>query len=275
MSRGYVEDLLIDKKIRIENLTVKYNEVIALEDITVNIDFNDFIAVVGPNGAGKTTLVKTILGLIKPTEGFIKVFGYDPNREGDIIRRIVGYVPQYIHISRHIPMSVLETVLMGILVAKKPPRFPSRKDIKKALESLKIVDMDMLRDIPIQELSGGQRQRVLISRALAHNPKYLVLDEPFTGVDVKSQREIINFLYDYHRDKQMGLLIIVHELAPLINYVDKVLLLNKKMYAYGTPAEVLTKKNIRAAYGVEVEILEHENICYPILGDLPAHGKRR
>ncbi len=267
----YKESVLRKEYIAMENVKVSYNGIPAIEDVSLKINFKEFIAAIGPNGAGKSTLAKTILGLVKPIKGVVNVFGYDPIEEGNVIRRLIGYVPQYIRISQNIPISVIETVLMGILATKKPPRIPCRRDIKRAMRALKIVDMDIHRNKSIHELSGGQRQRVLIARALARKPLYLILDEPFTGVDVKSQREIISFLYNYHMKNNIGLFIIVHDLAPVINYVDKVLLINERVIAYGPPMDVLTKENIRSAYGTEVPILEHGNFCYPLLGDL--HGQ--
>ena len=275
MYKHVEDDVLKDKNIVIDDVTVVYNSSPAVENISLDIDFNDFIAVVGPNGAGKSTIAKVILGLVKPLKGDVSVFGYNPLKEGDFIRRLIGYVPQYIRISQNIPISILETVLMGILAVRKPPRFPSRRDIRKALNALKIVNMDAYKNKSVHELSGGERQRVLIARALAREPRYLILDEPFAGVDVKSQREIINFLYDYHMKNNIGLFIIVHDLAPLINYIDKILLINRKVVAYGSPVNVLTKDNIKITYGIEVPILERGNICYPLLGDMHKPSSRR
>ncbi len=257
--------------IHIENVSVEFNGAVILNDISLEIYGNEFTVVIGPNGAGKTTFIKSILGLIHPSKGEIKVFGHNPFREGEYIRKIVGYVPQYIRISDVIPMNVLETVLMGILVKKKPPRIPSKTDIQSALQALKVVDMVEYRERYIHELSGGERQRVLIARAMVRKPKYLILDEPFTGVDVKSQRELIEFLHKIHVENKVGMLIVVHDLAPIIRYVDKILLLNKRVVAYGSPRDVLKKETIKEAYGAEVEILEHDKICYPLLGDVHRH----
>jgi|Deesub1362A_J573_1020465.scaffolds.fasta_scaffold00003_104 ABC-type Mn2+/Zn2+ transport system ATPase subunit len=254
--------------IHMKNMSVKFNEVIILQDVSLDINASEFTVVIGPNGAGKTTLIKSILGLIHPTKGVIEVFGHDPLHEGEHIRKIVGYVPQYIRISDVIPMNVLEAVLMGVLAKKKPPRIPSKTDIQSALEALKVVDMVSYRERYIHELSGGERQRVLIARAMVRKPKYLILDEPFTGVDVKSQRELLEFLYKIHTENNVGMLIVVHDLAPIIRYVDKILLLNKRVVAYGSPKDVLKKETIKEAYGAEVEILEHDKICYPLLGDV-------
>ncbi len=256
-------------------VSIEFSGVKVLDDISAYIDIHEFIVIIGPNGAGKTTLVKSILGLVQPVKGNIIVFGHNPSKEGELIRKVVGYVPQYIRISDSIPINVLETVLMGVLASRKPPRFPSSRDIRKAVEALEIVDMVGYRDKSIHELSGGQRQRVLIARAMVRDPRYLILDEPFTGVDVKSQREIIEFLYRIHVEKGVGILVIVHDLAPIIQYVDKIMLLNKRIIAYGTPKDVLQKEIIRTAYGAEVEILEHDRICYPLLGDVhDPHIKR-
>ncbi len=253
-----------------KDVSVAYNDVIALEDITLKINKLEFTAVVGPNGAGKTTLAKTILGLIKPFKGYVSVFGLDPIKDRFKVRSLIGYVPQITRISHNIPITVLDTVLMSLLVSRKPPRYPSNTDIEAAYRALEIVDMIEYADKPFKDLSGGQKQRVLIARALVRNPEYLILDEPFIGVDVKGQCELINFLYEYHRRGRVGILIILHDITPLASLIDKVILLNKSIIASGPINEVFTPANLKRAYGADIEIIESGGVCYPIVRD--KHG---
>ena len=252
-------------EIIIEDLTVEYNGHIVLEDINLVISARDLTVILGPNGAGKTTLVKSILGLVKPSRGRIKVFGYDPVKDGDYVRRLIGYLPQLEKYSYEVAIPSIEVVLMGLMASRRFPRIPSRDDVSKALNCLDKAGVREVAYKSFNELSGGQRQRVLLARALVKEPKYLILDEPFTGVDVRGQREIIKCLTDIKRD--VGILMILHDIAPIAGHIDRIILLNKRVVAWGDPLEVLTPENLRRTYGAEIPIIVQEGVCYPLLGD--------
>lgn len=262
--------MLRSRYIEARNLYAYYGSTVALEDVSLKLDGLEFVTLIGPNGAGKTTLIKAILGLLKSLRGSISVFGYDPLREPEAIRKLIGYVPQHVKVSPLVPLTSLEVVLMGILPTKKPPRVYSERDIELALKALEVVGMLKYKDASIHELSGGQKQRVFIARAIVREPKYLILDEPFTGVDVKAQREIAEFIYNYHKERKVGVLVSAHDIAHLVEFSDEVVLLNKRVISVGKLNEVLVKENIKKAYGAEVRILEFESIRYPLLGD--THG---
>jgi len=251
----------------VRNLSIAYDDNIVLEDISLDINREDITVILGPNGAGKTTLMKAILGLVKPLRGDISVFGFNPFVNGDDVRQLIGYLPQLEKYSYELSIPVIEVVLMSLLIRRRFPRIPNREDVENALSCLERAGIREIAYKSFNELSGGQRQRALLARALVKKPKYLFLDEPFTGVDVKGQREIIRCLLDIKRSDGVGMLIILHDITPLAQYIDKLILLNKRVIAAGKPSEVLTPENLNSAYGVELPIITHGEVCYPLIGD--------
>ena len=255
----------MDRDIIVRSLNIELNGYRVLEDVSIDIKGDELTVILGPNGAGKTTLVKAILGLVKPSSGSIKVFGYDPFKEGEKIRKLVGYQPQLEKYSYEIAIPAIEVVLMGLMASRRFPRIPSKDDVRKAIECLERAGVRDIAYKPFNELSGGERQRVLLARALVKEPKYIILDEPFTGVDVRGQREIIDCLIDLKDD--IGILMILHDIAPIAEHIDNLILLNRRVIAWGPPIEVLTPENLKRAYGTEIPIIIQENVCYPLLGD--------
>ena len=178
-----------------ENLTVKYSETIALDNVSFQMPHPSILAVIGPNGAGKTTLLKALIGLVKISNGKVLIFGHDVTKDAEKIRKLVGYVPQKDRISNNIPIKARDVVLLAKLIKKGSLAIPTRKDIKEVKDALDAVLLPREAwNKRFPELSGGQQQKVLIARALATKPKLLLLDEPFSGVDSPSQQEIMEFL---------------------------------------------------------------------------------
>jgi len=204
--------------ITIKNLTFKYNKETILDNINLEINKNDYIALIGPNGGGKTTLIKLILGLLKPTSGEIK-----------LKTKKIGYVPQYTNFSLDIPITILDVVLQGRL--SKFKFFYNKQDKQIALEKLKLVNMVEFKDKKISDLSGGQRQRVLIARALVSEPEILILDEPTSAIDIKGQKEIYKIL----KNLEMTKLIISHDINILLEGVNKVAWISKTLVLHNTP----------------------------------------
>jgi len=256
--------------IEVENLTVKYGDEVALEDINFKLEHPSFLTIIGPNGSGKTTLLRTILGLIKPEKGYVKVLNIDVLRNPTKARHMIGYVPQRERISVNIPIRVADIVLMGRLARFGPLTTPSKYDMEKVKEALELVGMVDFWDKRFSSLSGGQQQRVLIARALAVEPKMLILDEPFSAVDIPTQREILNLLYNLRIRKGITVVMVTHDVNPVIECSDKIMILNKKLIAYGTPDEVIKDENLLKAYGVAIKIIPHEGICYVLSGDTHA-----
>ena len=204
--------------ITIKNLTFKYNNEIILDNINLEIQKGDYVALIGPNGGGKTTLIKLILGLLKPTNG-----------EVILKTKKIGYVPQYTNFSLDIPIRVIDVVLQGRL--NKFKFFYNEEDKKIALEKLKLVNMADFSNKKISDLSGGQRQRVLIARALVSNPEILILDEPTSAIDIKGQKEIYKILKNLNITK----LIISHDINILLEGVNKVAFVSKTLVLHNTP----------------------------------------
>lgn len=258
--------------VSVYNLTVVYNSFVALKNVNLKMFNGEFLAIMGPNGAGKTTLLKVILGLLKPQNGKVKVYGYDPFKNGDRVRSLIGYVPQKINVANASKITVGEIVLMGILARKTPPRIPSKKDYELAIEALKIVGMEEFWDRSFSELSGGQQQRVLIARALTKRPKLLLLDEPLTGLDVKSQGETASFLYELNKHHNVSILIVTHDINPIAEYINRVAILHKSIIALGPPEEVLKEDILSKVYGGRIKVFTYGKACFAIIGDV--HHRR-
>ncbi len=244
--------------IEVKNVSYAYNGNIALQNVTFSSK-DEFVAVMGPNGSGKTTLIKLIMGLLESEKGEIKVFG----REAKEARNLIGYMPQKDTIARHFPIRVKDIVLMG--TTKR--RFYTKEDIEKAKKSLEEVGLPHLWNERFSSLSQGQQQRVMFARALAKEPKLLILDEPFSAVDLPSRDKMIDILNEKRREG-MEIIIVVHNINPILHEIDKVLLLNKKAIAFGSPREVLNQETLKKAYGTDIQIVVcKEGYCHPLIGD--------
>ncbi|MFW9835976.1 MAG: metal ABC transporter ATP-binding protein [Candidatus Thorarchaeota archaeon] len=251
-----------------QDLAVRYpNGELALHDVSFKIKSPSFMAIIGPNGSGKSTLIKASLGLIKLFKGSIKVSGHDSVKNAGKIRKIVRYVPQRDRIELTVPMKVKDIVLMGRLLKKLPPRFTTSKDIKYAREALEQVDMIDLWDRPFPELSGGQRQRVLVARALASDGSILVLDEPLAGTDVESQDLIVDALGRYHKENDVSIVMVTHDLNPIHTLVQDVLLLKNTVIGIGEPCSVMDPELMKLVYGPTARIVEHSGHRYCVTRD--------
>jgi len=207
------------------------------------------LSLIGPNGGGKTTLLKLIAGLIKPTDGTVKIFGENPER----VRNLIGYVPQYGTFDRDFPASVLEVAMMGLLEKKTLFKQYSSKDREKVLQVLKKVDMEGLKGRHIGSLSLGQQQRVLIARALVTEPKLLLLDEPTASVDALLQTEFFELLAGLK--KEMAIVFISHDLTAVSTYVEKIACLNRRLYYHNS--NEISKEELEEAYCCPVEMIAH------------------
>ena len=239
--------------LELEHVSVRYDDIPALHDITFRVNRGEQVAVVGPNGAGKSTLFNVIAGIVKPQHGSVRVYGSGPTRH-----ICVGYVPQRNRIDWRFPASVSDTVMMGRIGKMGMFRWPSRRDRQLVQHTLEQVDMTAFAKRQIGELSGGQQQRVFLARALAQEAEVLLLDEPLSGLDMPSQEsffEILNSL----QDQGITMLIATHDLNQAAQLFPKLMLLNHRLIAYGSPDEVLTESILVEAYGEQMHIVETEN----------------
>jgi len=243
-----------------ENVHFSYKEKV-LENVNFKIDEGEFVAILGPNGAGKTTLLKLIMGLLRPDEGVIRVFGYDPARNREKIAKLVGYLPQREVISLDLPLTVRQVLSIPF----------KAKGIKineeKLIEALSEVNLQNKLDSLFSKLSGGQQQRILLARALIGKPKLLLLDEPFNGVDVPSQEKIVDLLNELAK-KGTTVIVVVHNINLILHHVTKVMLLNRRIIAFGEPNDVFTEENIVKAYGSSIPlVICEEGYTHPLYGD--------
>ena len=229
--------------IRIENLSVSYKETLALKDISLVLQGSTITGIIGPNGAGKSTLLKSMLGII-PHEGH----AFIDDKEMKKSLKKVAYVEQKIHIDYNFPIKVKECVSLGLYPSIPLFHTLKAKHWEKVAEALEIVGLSDYAERQISQLSGGQFQRVLIARCLVQDADYILLDEPFVGIDSVSEEIIMNTLRDLKKAGKT-VLIVHHDLGKVAHYFDQVLLLNKELIAFGPTKETFTQANLKQAYG--------------------------
>ncbi|HGQ8029764.1 TPA: metal ABC transporter ATP-binding protein [Streptococcus pneumoniae] len=229
--------------IRIENLSVSYKETLALKDISLVLHGPTITGIIGSNGAGKSTLLKGMLGII-PHQG--QAFLDDKEVKKSLHR--IAYVEQKINIDYNFPIKVKECVSLGLFPSIPLFRSLKAKHWKKVQEALEIVGLADYAERQISQLSGGQFQRVLIARCLVQEADYILLDEPFAGIDSVSEEIIMNTLRDLKKAGKT-VLIVHHDLSKIPHYFDQVLLVNREVIAFGPTKETFTETNLKEAYG--------------------------
>lgn len=208
--------------IEFKDVTFGYTNINFLENLNLKIYDGDFVGIVGPNGGGKTTVLKLILGLLKPKNGKVKVFGQSPKKNVDRI----GYLSQYKDIDFYFPITVFDMVKLS-LIKKNPVKFFTKKDKQKVEEILDFLDLKKYRDKNLHELSGGEKQRVFIARAIVSEPDVIVMDEPAANVDIKVQNDLYSILETLNRDKNMTIIVVDHNIEELMKHVKHVVCINK------------------------------------------------
>jgi zinc transport system ATP-binding protein len=244
--------------IEIKDLDVYYDDKLVLEDVNMKLETGAFLGIIGPNGGGKTTLIKTILGLKNPRKGSIRLFG----EKIDHAQKIIGYVPQSFEIDKHFPITVFETVRLSYLPSHHHVFFRFPKGVRaKTMSILKRLDLLDLKDNLLSELSGGQFQKVLIARALATNPKILLLDEPTAHVDQKSREDIYRLLKDLK--DEMTIILVTHDSLAVSSYVSSLACLDRTLIYHGDPE--LDQKTIEKLYRCPIDLLAHGKIAHRVL----------
>lgn len=227
-----------------------------LEHITFSVDEGEYLGVIGPNGGGKTTLFRIILGLVKPDSGTVLLYGQPISQFKE--RYLIGYVPQRVALSdMYFPATVEEVVKSG-----RTPRMGLFKrykaNDKEAVENaMEMSGVAVLKDRLIGNLSGGERQRVFIARALAGEPRLLILDEPEVGVDLNAQEQFYSFVDKLNSQLGMTVLLISHDIDVVAHQSKTVLCLNRKLVCHGPPKQFINEEYMQKLYGKQVRFVLH------------------
>ncbi|NBQ99985.1 MAG: metal ABC transporter ATP-binding protein [Actinobacteria bacterium] len=231
--------------IRCTHMSCAYGSSVAVSDVDLEVRRGDFVGIVGPSGSGKTTLLKAVVGAVRPAHGSIEV------SEG--VR--LAYVPQVESVDWNFPVTVLEVITMTRTKGRRWPRI-SRAEREDALDVLSRLGLGGLHDRHIRELSGGQQQRVFIARAMFHRPDVLVLDEPTSGVDVRTRHEVLHLLAELHA-QGVTIVLTTHDLNGLAAHLPRIVCMNRTVIADGSPTEVLNPAVLEQTYGAPMEVLQH------------------
>lgn len=237
--------------VELEHARVCLGDRAILEDVCLVVEEGEFLAVLGPNGAGKTTLLRALLGLVKPAGGSVRVLGRVPSRGN----RAIGYVPQHRTLEADLALRARDIVGFGLDGDRWGIGFPSRRRRAQIDEVLREVDAVDLADAPICQLSGGEQQRLLIAQALLTNPRLLLLDEPLASLDLSREAEIVALTEKVCRQRCIAVLLVSHDINPLLPVVDRVLYMANGHSAVGPTDEVITSAALSRLYGSPVEVV--------------------
>ena len=243
--------------VKLENVWVYYDSIPVLEAINLSIESNNFLGIIGPNGGGKTTLLKVILGLIKPARGRVTVLGMPPERG----RKHIGYISQFNLFDHDFPISAFEVVLMGRYNRSGLLQRYNEEDRKAATEALETVEMLDYKDRQIGKLSGGEQQRVFIARALATNPKLLLLDEPTASIDTSMQADFYELL-DKLKDS-MAIVLVSHDVSAVSIYVSEIACLNHQLFYHGS--KEVSAEELEKTYRCPVQLIAHGTVPHRVL----------
>jgi zinc transport system ATP-binding protein len=240
----------------VKNLTFIVRGQTILENISFEIFHSEYIAIIGPNGGGKTTLIRMLLGLEKPTSGTIKIFG--KKLENFKAWHKIGYVPQRAaHVDANFPATVEDIVKMGRIAKRKLFAASTQEDKKAVFDAMQKMDIVNLKDKMVGTLSGGQRQRVMIARALASSPEILILDEPNTGVDVKSQQRFYRLLGELNKEEGITILFITHDIGVIADDIGRLFTINQKATICNDPKKALSCEDMSDLYGIQAHLIHN------------------
>jgi zinc/manganese transport system ATP-binding protein len=241
-------------------------------DVDIDVGGGEFAAILGPNGSGKTTLLRALLGELDLSRGSATVLGASPGVE----KRRIGYLPQRRHFDASTRIRGVDLVRLGLDGARwgVPLRRSGGREVDRVLE---LVGATRYADRPIGRLSGGEQQRLLIAQALVSRPQLLILDEPLDSLDLPNQGAVAALLERICRDERVTVLLVAHDVNPLLSYVDRVVYLGSGHAVVGPPGEVITAATLSRLYGVAVEVLQTADGRLVVVGlpEAPAHHSDR
>lgn len=238
--------------LEIHDLWASYGANTALIGIEATIPRGVVVGLVGPNGSGKSTLLKTIAGVIRPDRGSIRLAGQPLRTRA----ARVAFVPQREEVKWDFPVTARDVVLMGRYRAVGWLRWPGREDRRRADEALARLGLEGMGNRHISQFSGGQQQRVFLARAMVQEPEIVLLDEPFTGIDIHNREVFHEAIQEFAR-AGITVLIATHDLAEVQSTTDYVMCLNRRMVAFGPTATTYTPENLRATFGGQVAVFEN------------------
>ncbi len=241
--------------VKLENVSFSYDGKRILENVNLSVRNRDFLWIVGPNGGGKTTLMKIILGLLKPQQGTVEIFGGSPVKG----RRKIGYMPQHAQLDQRFPVTAMDVVLMGSLPSGIKPGPYSSENRRAALAALEGVGLGDQAGRTLGELSGGQQRRLLIARALAGNPELLMLDEPTANLDQQIEKE----LYDLLRrlSQRLTIIMVSHDPAFVSEFVHQVVCVNHTVAIH--PTSDMERSSMQEIYGMPMRLVRHDLHDHP------------
>ncbi|MGM7678835.1 metal ABC transporter ATP-binding protein [Microbacterium sp. A94] len=234
--------------IEVTGVTVRYGDLLALDDVSLSVEAGRVTGLIGMNGSGKSTLFKTIISLVRPDTGQVRLHGADPASARR--RGLIGYVPQSEDVDWSFPVSVRDVVMMGRYGAQGMLRRARPADSTAVDEALERVELTDLADRQIGQLSGGQRKRAFVARGIAQGADILLLDEPFAGVDKRSEATIVRLLRELAAAGDT-VLVSTHDLHALPSLADEAVLLLRRVLFHGTVTEALEPTNLSRAFGLE------------------------
>ena len=233
--------------IAVQGVTVRYNNGhTAIHDVSFELQGGMTCALVGVNGSGKSTLFKSLMGQLKPRQGFIRLCGLPVDKA--LKQNLIAYVPQSEEVDWQFPVSVYDVVMQGRYGYLNFLRIPKAGDKQKVQDAMQRVDIAHLAHRQIGELSGGQKKRVFLARALAQQSHVILLDEPFTGVDVKTEDAIVDLLGQLRAQGHL-ILVSTHNLGMVPDFCDQVVMINRTVVAAGSTAETFNQHNLEQTFG--------------------------
>lgn len=245
--------------IEVEKLSVRYGDLLVLDNINLHIREREIATIVGPNGAGKSTLLKAILGLIPEGKGRVRIFNHEPKNL--YAKGLIGYLPQVSSYEARFPLSAFDVVAQARYAKKRIWENLNKNDRELIQKSFQVVEMESFQQSHFGSLSGGQKQRILIARALAMEPRLLILDEPSTGLDIVAQENFYHILRQIRDQKGITILMVSHDIGAVSTIVDTIACLQTKLHFHGKPEECEPDDTLNKIFGYHIHLVRHDEHC--------------